>query len=74
MALRLAGELGAVYLRIDTIERGMVDSNKAMSAVEAYDIGRHICQAASGSSSGIGVIAISTARSASMTIEAVGAS
>jgi predicted kinase len=39
LALRLAGELGAVYLRIDTIERGMIDGNEAMSAVEAYDIG-----------------------------------
>src|SRR5215831_18188091 len=33
----------------------------------------HICHAASGFSSGVGVIAISTARSASMTIEVVGA-
>jgi predicted kinase len=38
LAQRLAAELGAVWLRIDTIERAMVDGNEAMSAVKAYDI------------------------------------
>jgi predicted kinase len=34
LALRLAGEAGAVYLRIDTIERAMVDANEAVSVGE----------------------------------------
>jgi predicted kinase len=31
LALRLAGETGAVYLRIDTIERAMIDSGKVLA-------------------------------------------
>ncbi len=34
LALRLAGQMGAVYLRIDTIERAMVDANEALSVGE----------------------------------------
>ena len=34
LALRLAGEVGAVYLRIDTIERAMVDTNEVLSVGE----------------------------------------
>jgi predicted kinase len=39
LARRLAGELGAVWLRIDTIEKAMIDSGEAMSAVKAFDVG-----------------------------------
>ena len=39
LAQRLAGELGAVWLRIDTIERAMIDGNEAVSAVDSFDIG-----------------------------------
>ena len=34
LAVRLAGEVGAVYLRIDTIERAMIDANEALSVGE----------------------------------------
>jgi predicted kinase len=34
LALRLAGELGAVYLRIDTIERALVDGDEARDVGE----------------------------------------
>jgi predicted kinase len=34
LAVRLAGQVGAVYLRIDTIERAMVDANEALSVGE----------------------------------------
>ena len=34
LALRLAGEVAAVYLRIDTIERAMVGTNEALSVGE----------------------------------------
>jgi predicted kinase len=39
LARRLAGDMGAVWLRIDTIDRAMVDSGEAMAAVKAFDIG-----------------------------------
>jgi predicted kinase len=35
LALKLAGELGAVYLRIDTIERALADGNEARYVGEA---------------------------------------
>jgi predicted kinase len=38
LAQRLAAELGAVWLRIDTIELAMFESSGAMSAVNPYDI------------------------------------
>jgi predicted kinase len=34
LAVRLAGEVGAVYLRIDTIERAMIDADEALSVGE----------------------------------------
>jgi predicted kinase len=44
LARRLAAEIGAVWLRIDTIERAMIDSGEAMSAVKSsavksFDVG-----------------------------------
>jgi predicted kinase len=39
LARRLAGDIGAVWLRVDTIHRAMVHGNEAMAAVKAFDIG-----------------------------------
>ncbi len=45
LALRLAGETGAVYLRIDTIERAMTDSGEILAA---GDMGYRVAYAVAG--------------------------